>query len=177
MTKLTLYKQIPCLLLLMIVLYSCGSSKQYYNPYEVETLSEKLKIPLNHKDADDDKNIPLYVQCSTWIGTKYRYGGETKKGTDCSGMVKNIYSTVYKENIGRSTKQQFADSKKTSKSKAVPGDLIFFATSKKKNSPTHVGIYLKEDKFIHASTSKGVIVSSLDEAYYKKSFINFRKIR
>lgn len=158
-------------------MYSCGSSKQYYNPYEVQTLSQKLNIPLDHKNETDDKNIPLYVQCASWIGTKYRYGGDTKKGTDCSGMVKNIYYKVYRKTISRSTKTQYADSKKIAKNKAVPGDLVFFATSKKKNTPTHVGIYLKDDKFIHASSSKGVIVSSLNENYYKKNFINIRRIK
>lgn len=161
----------------LFILYSCGSTKQYYNPYEVQTLSQKLNIPLDHKNEADDKNIPLYVQCASWIGTKYRYGGNTKKGIDCSGMVKNIYSTVYNMTISRSTKTQFSESKKISKNKAVPGDLIFFSTNKKKNSPTHVGIYLKDDKFIHASSSKGVIVSSLNENYYTKYFMNFRRIK
>ena len=171
------YKKLLPLLLISFILYSCGSSKQYYNPYEVETLSKKLNIPLDHKDKTDDQNIPLYVQCSTWIGTRYKYGGDTKKGTDCSGMTKSIYWKVYRKNLSRSSKQLYKDSRKISMNKAEPGDLVFFATTKKKKEPTHVGIYLKNNKFIHASTSRGVIVSDLDEPYYKKAFLNIRKIK
>lgn len=173
-----LSKKYLYLFFLSVVLFSCKSNKpQYYDPYQVNTLSQKLNIPLDNKDKEDDKNIPLYVECSTWIGVPYRYAGNTKKGVDCSGMVKAIYKKTHNKTLSRSTKDQYKESKKTSTKRLKAGDLVFFATGKKKKEPTHVGIYLKDNKFIHASTSKGVIVSSLDESYYKKRFINGRKIK
>lgn len=155
-------------LLLLVVLSSCRSSKTVlYNPVEVEQLSRALRIPINN----DDPNIPLYAEASLWLGVPYRYGGNTKAGSDCSGFVWQVYRRVYGKHLERSSDDQAKkDVHKVGKGGLKPGDLVFFRTSRKSKKIDHVGIFLKDGYFVHASTSKGVIVSNLEEDYYKRTW-------
>lgn len=155
-------------LILLLGTSSCGSSKKVlYNPVEVEQLSRKLRIPI----SNDDPNIPLFAETSLWLGVPYRYGGGSKSGSDCSGFVSQIYRKVYGKVLERSSDAQAKKNvKKVGKGSLKAGDLVFFRTSRKSKKIDHVGIFLRDDYFIHASTSKGVIVSSLNEDYYKKAW-------
>lgn len=123
--------------------------------------------------ATSGDNQKLYAECASWIGAPYKYGGSTKKGTDCSGMTFTIYKAVYGKTLTRTSAGMLSDNcKKISKKELREGDLVFFRTDGKRSStPNHVGIYLKENKFIHASTSKGVIVSDLNQEYYVENWI------
>ncbi|NDW09418.1 C40 family peptidase [Dysgonomonas sp. 520] len=151
-----------------ILITSCGTKKSLYRPNEVADLSNKLGIEIRN----DDPNIPLYAEVSSWLGVKYRYGGNSRSGTDCSGFTQNIYRDVYNKKLSRSSNDQSKnDVKNISKNKLQTGDLVFFATnSKKKNTINHVGIYLKDSYFVHASTKRGVVVSSLNQDYYKRTW-------
>lgn len=153
---------------LLLGLYSCGSSqKVLYNPVEIEQLSQALRIPINN----DDPNIPLYAEASLWLGVPYRYGGNTKAGSDCSGFVWRVYRRVYGKNLERSSGDQAKkDTHKVGKGALKAGDLVFFRTSRKSKKIDHVGIFLKDGYFVHASTTRGVIVSHLDEDYYKRTW-------
>ncbi|MDR0825207.1 MAG: C40 family peptidase [Prevotella sp.] len=160
---------------LLFFLLSCGTQRPQggllYDPKEVAQLSNKLGVGLSNMDKDDDRNMPLYAEASLWLGVPYRSGGLSRKGLDCSGFTFLMYQKVYGKTIPRST----ADLSKMkmsniSKQNLKTGDLVFFATSEDKNRINHVGIYLKEGHFIHASTSKGVIVSKLDESYYERAW-------
>ncbi len=159
-------------LLLIILFASCGSQKGLlYNPKEVKQVSNKLGIDLNNQDKNDDKYMPLYAEASLWMGVPYRYGGTSKTGVDCSGLTFRIYQKVYKKKLHRSTADlEKKGINKISKGSLQPGDLVFFATSGNKNKITHVGIYLKDNKFIHASTTRGVVVDDLDDNYYKRTW-------
>ncbi len=125
------------------------------------------------------KNAQLYIESASWIGTSYKYGGKSRSGVDCSGLTGLIYKNVYGKNLSRSSAGILQDNcSKIKKSSLKEGDLVFFRTDGKKSStPNHVGIYLKEDKFIHASTSKGVIVSSMTQDYYVRTFITGGKVK
>lgn len=160
---------------------SCGAGKgstNLYNPKEVAYLSKQLNINLSNKDKNDDKNMPLYAEVSTWLGTPYRYGGMTKRGTDCSGFTMQVYKKVYRKNTPRSTaglaKAKYPN---VAKRKLQTGDLILFATGSKKREVTHSGIYLKDGIFIHASTSKGVMTNHIDENYYKKAWVKAIRVK
>ena len=118
--------------------------------------STRLGIDIGPKD-----NHHLYLTAAEWIGTPYRSGGHTQKGTDCSGMTGEIYRKVYHMRLPRSTSEQMKACRKVSRRELKEGDLVFF----------HVGIYLKDGYFVHASTSRGVIVSHLDEAYYRRCWL------
>ncbi|MBE9532121.1 MAG: C40 family peptidase, partial [Proteobacteria bacterium] len=98
----------------------------------------------------------LYVQHSEWKGVRYRYGGLSKKGVDCSGFVYLTFKSDFDIVLPRTTKGQAKEGKSVKRSKLRPGDLVFFKTSRKVR---HVGIYIEDDKFLHASTSKGVMIS------------------
>ncbi|PXV62677.1 lipoprotein Spr [Dysgonomonas alginatilytica] len=152
---------------ILVGLSSCGSSKVLYNPVEVEQLSRSLSIPIKN----DDPNIPLYAEASLWLGVPYRYNGNSKSGSDCSGFVSQVYQRVYGKKLQRSSENQAKkDVHKVRKGGLKTGDLVFFSTSPKSKNIDHVGIFLKDGYFIHASTSRGVIVSHLEEDYYKKTW-------
>lgn len=177
----SLSKHFFLLFLGILCLSSCGSSKsdaRLYNPKEVAHLSRKLNIKLSNKDKEDDKNMPLYAEVSLWLGAPYRYGGMSKHGTDCSGFTMQVFKKVYRKKTPRST-AAIAKAKypKVAKRNLKAGDLVLFATGRNKKQVTHAGIYLKEGKFIHASTSKGVIVSHLDEDYYRKRWVKAVKVK
>lgn len=168
--------------ILIFFITSCGTQKtpagQLYDPKEVAELSKKLGIPLSNTDKDDDKNMPLYAEVSQWLGVPYRNAGLSRRGLDCSGFAFLMYQKVYRMRIPRST-SDLSDMKmhKVSKNNLKTGDLVFFATSKNSNRINHVGIYLKNGSFIHASTSKGVIVSHLDEGYYSRTWKKAGRIK
>lgn len=124
------------------------------------------KLGLRFRNPDYRK---LVETASGWIGTPYRYGSSSKKGTDCSGFVTRVYREVYGISLSRSSHSMFQDVKRVKKDKMRTGDLVFFRRGPK--SPIyHVGIYLKNNKFIHSATSGGVMVSSLKEPYYSRNF-------
>lgn len=168
------YTYFAYIFLLTVFLSSCSSARhqqELYDPREVAELSEKLGINLSNTDKSDDQHMALYAQSSLWLGVKYRYAGITKKGVDCSGLVYNIYKEAYGRKVPSSTSDLIKKSKKIQKKDLRPGDLLFFATTNKKKKISHVGIYLKEGYFIHASTSRGVMVNHISEDYYKKRWI------
>ena len=128
-------------------------------------------------DIDFDDNHALYLAAAEWIGVPYRSGGNNKYGTDCSGLTTQIYRTVYHRILPRSSKEQIKKSKRLSRHKLREGDLVFFSSPRSRKTVAHVGIYLKNGKFIHASTSQGVIVSDLDEDYYRRYWMRGGRIR
>lgn len=162
------------LFLLMLQFSSCSVTRgggQLYNPDEVAELSRKLGVQLSNMDKEDDRNMALYAQSSLWLGVKYRYGGTTKKGVDCSGLVCNLYKEAYNKEVPSSTDALAKRVRKISKKGLKAGDLLFFATTNKKKKISHVGIYLKDGYFIHASSSRGVVVNHISENYYKKKWV------
>jgi cell wall-associated NlpC family hydrolase len=109
------------------------------------------------------------VQCMAgWLGTPYKYAGETKQGCDCSGMVMAIYKETYGKELFRSAMDQMKNVRIITRNELALGDLVFFKINGDKVS--HVGIYIGESKFMHASTTRGVVINSLEEDYYKKWF-------
>jgi cell wall-associated NlpC family hydrolase len=123
----------------------------------------------------DITNYPLYEFIDKWYGANYRLGGQDKSGIDCSGFAQKLYSEVYGIDLSRTAREQFSDSKHIKKlKKAEEGDLVFFHINSKRI--THVGVYLANDYFVHASTSNGVIISNLNEEYYHKHFAGAGRI-
>lgn len=117
---------------------------------------------------DSANSIALYDASCAWLGVPYRYGVCTPTGTDCSGFTKWIYRNVYKIELYGGSADIYNKVKKVDEADRKEGDLVFFRISKGRIS--HVGVYLQNDYFIHASTKLGVIISSLNEPYYKKYY-------
>lgn len=114
-------------------------------------------------------NKCLYDTVEAWLGTPYRYAGCTRQGTDCSGFVNTIYSNVFRSELGaRNSGEIYKKITKVDKSELSEGDLVFFRI--RRLSISHVGVYLGNNKFVHASTSNGVIISDLNEPYYKRYY-------
>ena len=115
----------------------------------------------------------------TFIGTPYRYGGTTRKGMDCSALLMNSYQTIDVA-LPRTAKAQSDFGKKVSISNLQPGDLVFFARKKGRRKVTHAGMVTavkgKDDiRFIHASSSRGVIENNLLSKYYRGVFVKARR--
>ncbi|HCC51721.1 MAG TPA: hypothetical protein DEQ30_06390 [Porphyromonadaceae bacterium] len=146
-----------------------------YSNQTLSKLSKQFGVRLTQAD-----NITLYNTCSSWIGVKYRYGGNTKKGVDCSGFVSAIYKQVYRTGLERNSANILRKNcAPIRKNNLREGDLVFFKTtgSGNRNIPTHVGIYLKNGRFIHASSSRGVVVNNLSEAYYVRTWITGGRVK
>jgi hypothetical protein len=112
-------------------------------------------------------NMTLYRFIDQWIGTPYHLGGNDQNGIDCSGFAKVLEGTVFNLSLPRTSSEQFQECHHVSSSEMQEGDLVFFGT---KRGITHVGIYLANHKFVHASTSFGVMISDLGDDYWRVRF-------
>ncbi|MEI6555824.1 MAG: C40 family peptidase [Paludibacter sp.] len=147
-----------------IVLFSCVSTHQL-------ELQNSVYQSLGLKKECRD-NFTLYKEAASWLHVPYADASCSRTGVDCSCLVCDIYRTVYNKTLERNTTAILKNNcRKISKYKLRQGDLIFFCTGKSKAAVNHVGIYLKHNKFLHASVSRGVIVSDLSESYYQKTLV------
>jgi lipoprotein Spr len=112
----------------------------------------------------------LLESVDTWYGVRYRTGGNTKSGVDCSGFTVAVYAAIYGITLPRVSRDQYRTSRHISSTELQEGDLLFFDT-RGRGSVSHVGIYLGNNRFIHASVSKGVMVSGMFEPYYLQRFV------
>lgn len=119
------------------------------------------------------RNISLYRFIDEWMGTRYRYGGSTSKGIDCSSLAGLLIQTVYHYQLPRTCREQYYECTKVDRSGLQEGDLVFFNT---RGGVSHVGVYLAEGTFVHASRKNGVIISRLDDPYYDRHFISAGRI-
>lgn len=111
----------------------------------------------------------LYERHTLWHGTPYQLGGMSQDGIDCSGFVALTFSEEYGIHLPRSTQQQALLSGEIPRTKLQAGDLLFFKIPKQEKY-AHVGIYLENDQFLHASTSQGVMISDLKDSYWDNSY-------
>jgi cell wall-associated NlpC family hydrolase len=130
---------------------------------EYKELSEKLNLDVGKQD-----NIKLYQFVADWLGVPHKDGGCDKRGTDCSCFVRMAYDHAYRKSLPRNSAEMYKQSERIGQRELKEGDLVFFSIKSTKVS--HVGIYLKEGWFAHVSSSKGVMINNLDEAYYKKYY-------
>jgi cell wall-associated NlpC family hydrolase len=133
----------------------------------------KYAILLN-TEVESLPSKALLENVDDWYGVRYRRGGVTKSGVDCSGFTFAVYMAVYGIALPRVSREQYRISRKISTTELQEGDLVFFNTTG--SGVSHVGVYLGNSKFIHASVSKGVMVNSLFESYYLKRFIGGGRI-
>jgi len=116
----------------------------------------------------------LYSQYNEWKTVRYRAGGMSKHGVDCSGFVYLTFNTRFDIHLPRSTSEQVRVGHEIPQRDLVAGDLVFFRTGKVQR---HVGIYLEDRKFLHASTERGVMISSLDDRYWSRAYWKSMRVR
>lgn len=123
-------------------------------------------LGVREKDLD---NVELYSFIDEWIGAPHRLGGQAKSGIDCSAFISQLYTQVYDKNLPRASYEMAEEVKRKYENQLVEGDLVFFSFGKERVD--HVGLYLRNNKFIHVSTSKGVMISDLHESWFYKYFV------
>ncbi len=172
-----------------LLLWACGgmkSSTSSYPEFEWDTSNEPLVIDDRKEESETEvkkedvsispatsKELELVVK--DWIGTPYRWGGTSKSGADCSGFTLRVYEEAFGKTLpGRRAEDFFQSAKVINEKQAQPGDLVFFRIKGRRID--HVGVYLGNRRFAHASSSKGVVISSLDESYYAKHFFKFGRV-
>src|SRR5688572_21329773 len=132
-----------------------GSSSAKDNSHKKEYYAKKFGLSL-----DRSSNLKLYEAVDHWLGVKYKYASCSKSGIDCSCLVNALYREAYSCNTPRDTRGLAEQIKKVDKDELKEGDLVFFKM-KGTRKIDHVGVYLCDGKFVHASTKKGVMISSL----------------
>ncbi len=122
------------------------------------------------------RNEALVMALFGWLGTPHRDGGESKSGTDCSGFVRQVYQEVYGIELRRNSQQMYQEDVEVIARKDLQeGDLVFFNTGG--SGISHVGIYLQDDRFVHASTSKGVAVDFLTSPYFRARYYGSGRVK
>jgi murein DD-endopeptidase / murein LD-carboxypeptidase len=124
-------------------------------------------------EVESVQSVQLFQLIDDWYGTRYQYGGSTKKGIDCSAFTQVIYNNIFGTSLPRTAREQYQICKPVSRTQLQQGDLVFFNT---RGGVSHVGMYLQNNKFVHASSSGGVMISDLFEEYWMRKFIGVRRL-
>ncbi len=176
-----------------LLVVNCGTKKTSYSKNKSFSKTRKVTVKASepnstenredfehHENSSDNTVASKIINTAlAFSGTRYKYGGTTKKGMDCSGL---LYVAFGKHDIQlpRISYQMAEKGRRIKVNKVRKGDLLFFRTSKRKRRINHVGMVVAvegdEIKFIHASTSRGVIVSSLREGYWNYAFVKATRI-
>lgn len=130
-------------------------------------------------DASVEKltNISLLQLIDHWWGTRYSLGGTTENGIDCSAFTQTLMKELYNIALLRTAHEQYANTERINVEDLEEGDLVFFGHGGKKSTISHVGFYILNNKFVHASTSSGVMISDLNDSYWKQRFKGAGRVR
>lgn len=149
-----------------------ANSRENVSIEKVSGLQLKYAVLLN-VEAELLIGDPLLEHIDEWYGTRYKMGGTTKKGIDCSAFVQTVYLSAFGLAMPRTAREQYKKSRIISATELKEGDLVFFNT---RGGVSHVGIYLQNNKFVHASVSSGVTISDMYDPYYLRHFIGAGRI-
>jgi lipoprotein Spr len=154
---------------------SASTNNTVSNTFSMEGYSPAIYTPMQFKYAilldvpvEALKNLKLFSFIDEWYGTPYRFGGSTKDGIDCSAFSGSLMTSVFGVGLPRMAKDQYSVCEHVQKNHLEAGDLVFFHTTRKGIS--HVGVYLGNNKFVHASLNYGVTISDLMDPYYARTF-------
>ncbi len=136
----------------------------------------QLKYSLKMDVAVEEvANMPLFQKIDEWWGTPYCLGGNSKGCVDCSYFTLDVMQSIYKTSLKRTAAEQYEQSSKINWDQLKQGDLIFFKTEGRRTI-SHVGIYLTNNKFVHASTSQGVTISDLADPYWQRRLYSLGRV-
>ncbi|OON37067.1 bifunctional murein DD-endopeptidase/murein LD-carboxypeptidase [Izhakiella australiensis] len=166
---------------LATLLSACSTSHSGYNA-QTDTHAVKNQDSFLLQASQDEfekmvQNVDiksrLMDQYASWKGVRYRLGGDSKRGIDCSAFVQTTFRDQFGLSLPRSTSEQRGSGRSIQRSKLRPGDLVLFRAG---STGRHVGIYLGNDNFVHASTSSGVMISSMNDSYWKNRYREARRV-
>lgn len=167
---------------IFLILVSCESAKRFTsekpkpikNQTSVKTTPQTLQKSIDYYTSQNltEQEEKLIKYAGSFLGTRYCYGGSSVPCFDCSGFVNYVFSYIG-INLPRTSREQYYAGTDINIVNAKPGDLVFFGDSNRIN---HVGIYIGDNKMIHSSTSKGVVIQSLDDDYYKRRFVGIKRV-
>lgn len=163
--------KIAFLILFVVGLAACSSTVRFSSDTPNEN-SKNTRIDEFEIRTSSDLRNKIIDEAKQWIGTPYQYGGESKNGADCSGFVMSVYQNAGID-LPRTSQQQFNYVQLINNFEREAGDLVFF---KRNNKIFHVGIYLGDNYMIHASSSKGVIIQSIDDNYFDDKYAGSGRI-
>jgi len=150
-----------------------NSTRRESDAENLSSLQIKYAVLLS-TPAEEVKNTKMFEFIDNWYGTPYRLGGTTKKGVDCSAFSQFLFASVYGLSIPRTAREQYNLTSRISRTQLNEGDLIFFNT---RGGISHVGVYLQNNKFVHASTSGGVMISDIFDEYWAKKFVGVGRLK
>jgi hypothetical protein len=138
----------------------------------------KNKPSSNGGKSDNDTKVAnaLVKEANKWLGVPYKYGGTSHSGVDCSGLVMEVFNDAADVKLPRDSRSQQSYCRKIDAQNLQPGDLVFFSSKAGGDNVSHVGMYVGDNSIIHASTSRGVIISNLSENYYKNHYYSSGRV-
>lgn len=143
--------------------------------FNISEIMKKLENNVDLSSAQVTAREKIIMEIIKYLDTPYKYGGNSLNGIDCSAFTQSVYRDALNVNLNRSAREQFTQGKVIDKEDLKFGDLVFFNT-RRRVRPGHVGIYIGDGLFAHASTKGGVIISSFDEDYYSKRYMGARRV-
>lgn len=159
------------LLLVALGMGGCASAPQPEVASKIEvSMMEPVVEPEASQTPDVNEILTVYKE---WRGTPYRYGGTTERGIDCSAFTREVFRNAVGIELPRDTRSQVHEGMRVSKRDLVEGDLVFFKINRHLN---HVGVYVGNGEFIHASARVGVTRSKLNNQYWRNKFWQARRI-
>ena len=154
-----------------ITLCSSVKAQQAPETNDPDNLAKEYFSQIMGVATSATSNTKMYQFIYDWIGTPYRLGGSSKNGVDCSKFVAELYDQVFNTSVGYNSRNIYSKvDMKVAKSDLQPGDFVFFKI--RSRNITHIGVYLGDDKFAHASSSRGVMISNLNDAYWRRYYYN-----
>jgi len=151
--------------LLAVLTAGCAATK---DP-ESQKIPRQVSVSDNHPSTEQI----LRTGIRPWLGTPHHMGGMSRRGTDCSGLAVSLYRDLFGIQLPRTTQAQMHSGRWVDHSQLSPGDLVFF---KPTNKYRHVGIYLGRGEFVHASTRKGVMISRLEDDFWRNCYLTARRL-
>ena len=157
----------PAIFLILLLMSGCAQK------VKVSYVPPEKRMPRVAKSGNQETITLIKSHYEKWRGTPYVDGGMSASGMDCSGFTVLAYRDIFGLNLPRTAGEQAGFGLAVAREELEPGDLVFFRTGVRKR---HVGIYLADDQFIHASLSRGVTISSLDDGYWQKKYWQARRL-
>lgn len=173
------YRLVP-MALVITLLAGCATDAKKLNTSSADYYAPKMPgamFPVVEMKQDLAVDTPAFIRNALmsehqrWEGTPYRLGGTGSEGIDCSALVQNIFADRFNLDLPRTTRHQVNEGAAVTRESLKPGDLVFFRPP----GSRHVGIYVGDERFLHASTSRGVMISSLNNVYWKRYYWKSRR--